>query len=91
MNLALNSNKLTDVKGLEKLMQLKVLSLRHNPDLTKAQIDQLQKALPSSFFPHPTNATTAHIKRNCFMPLRLTIGPCQGKGAFIKSPQRLSQ
>jgi hypothetical protein len=31
--------------------------------------------------------TTAHINRSCFMPLRLTIGPCQGKGAFIKAPQ----
>ena len=37
--------------------------------------------------PHPTNATTAHIKRSCFTPLRLTIGPCQGKGAFINCPQ----
>ena len=39
-------NKLTDVKGLEKLTQLSVLFLDGNPDLTKAQIDQLQKALP---------------------------------------------
>jgi len=38
--------KLTDVKGLEKLTQLMYLSLRDNPDLTKAQIDELQKALP---------------------------------------------
>ena len=44
--LYLSDNKLTDVKGLEKLTQLKRLSLRYNPDLTKAQIDQLQKALP---------------------------------------------
>jgi len=34
------------LKGLEKLTRLKVLNLRNNPDLTKAQIDQLQKALP---------------------------------------------
>jgi len=34
------------VKGLEKLTQLKTLNLYDNPDLTKAQIDQLQKALP---------------------------------------------
>ena len=45
-HLILIYNKLTDVKGLEKLTQLKVLSLRHNPDLTKAQIDELKKALP---------------------------------------------
>ncbi len=44
--LHLEHNKLTNVKGLEKLTQLRVLYLRLNPDLTKAQIDQLQKALP---------------------------------------------
>ena len=44
--LYLLDNKLTDVKGLEKLTQLKGLFLIHNPELTKAQIDQLQKALP---------------------------------------------
>ena len=44
-NLSLGSNKLTDVKGLEKLTQLTWLSLQFNPELTKAQIDQLQKAL----------------------------------------------
>ena len=44
--LALNSNRLTDVKGLEKLTQLTHLELQNNPALTKAQIDQLQKALP---------------------------------------------
>ena len=43
--LDLFGNQLTDVKGLEKLTQLKRLNLRSNPDLTKAQIDQLQKAL----------------------------------------------
>ena len=31
---------------LEKLTQLKLLNLSDNPDLTKAQIEQLQKALP---------------------------------------------
>ena len=45
--LSLGVNKLTDVKGLEKLTQLKTLNLRSNPDLTKAQIDELQKALPN--------------------------------------------
>jgi hypothetical protein len=34
------------VKRLEKLTQLTKLYLYSNPDLTKAQIDQLQKALP---------------------------------------------
>ena len=44
--LGLLGNKLTDVKGLEKLAQLNVLYLLNNPDLTKAQISELQKALP---------------------------------------------
>ena len=44
--LDLSGSRLTDVKGLEKLTNLKRLSLDKNPDLTKAQIDQLQKALP---------------------------------------------
>ena len=44
--LFLENNQLTDVKGLEKLTQLKILWLDDNPDLTKAQIDELQKALP---------------------------------------------
>jgi len=37
---------LTDVKGLEKLTHLMNQNLYWNPKLTKAQIDQLQKALP---------------------------------------------
>ena len=45
-HLALTNNKLTEVTGLEKLTKLRELELRHNPDLTKAQIDELQKALP---------------------------------------------
>ena len=44
--LLLAGNQLTDVKGLEKLTKLKELYLRDNPSLTKAQIDELQKALP---------------------------------------------
>jgi hypothetical protein len=44
--LNLHFNKLTDVKDLEKLDQLERLYLEGNPDLTKAQINQLQKALP---------------------------------------------
>jgi len=44
--LDLFGNQLTSVKGLEKLTQLRRLELRDNPDLTKAQIAELQKALP---------------------------------------------
>ena len=44
--LNLKYNQLTEVTGLEKLTQLTHLHLRYNPALTKAQIDQLQKALP---------------------------------------------
>jgi outer membrane protein assembly factor BamA len=44
--LNLHGNQLTDVKGLERLTQLKNLWLKDNPDLTKARIDELQKALP---------------------------------------------
>ena len=44
--LSLADNQLTDVKGLEKLTQFLTLSLQWNPDLTKAQIDELKKALP---------------------------------------------
>ena len=45
--LELADNKLTHVKGLEKLTQLTELYLRNNPDLTKAQIAELEKALPN--------------------------------------------
>jgi len=51
--LSLNHNKLTDVKGLEKLTQLKWLSLEDTPDLTKAQIAELQKALPKCIISNP--------------------------------------
>ena len=50
--LYLNQNKLTDVKGLEKFTQLKFLILDGNPALTKAQIDQLKKALPDCKIEH---------------------------------------
>ncbi len=47
MLLNLAGNKLMDVpKGLEKLTKLEYLNLIENPDLTKAQIDELKKALP---------------------------------------------
>jgi Leucine-rich repeat (LRR) protein len=44
--LFLNHNKLIDVKGLEKCKKLEWLRLDGNPELTKAQIDQLRVALP---------------------------------------------
>ena len=44
--LYLGGNQLTEVKGLVKLTKLEVLHLGDNPDLTKAQIDELKKALP---------------------------------------------
>ena len=50
--LSLLGNQLTNVKGLENLMQLKVLNLWHNSDLTKGQIGQLQKALPKCHIQH---------------------------------------
>ncbi len=45
-DLGLPYNQLTDVKGLEKFTQLTELYLRNNPDLTKAHIAELKKALP---------------------------------------------
>ena len=45
-SLSIYKNQLTSVKGLEKLTQLERLTLSNNPDLTKAQIDELKKALP---------------------------------------------
>ena len=44
-SLYLGNNKLTDVKGLKKLTKLIYLDLTFNPALTKAQIDELHKAL----------------------------------------------
>jgi len=51
--LYLNDNQLTDVKRLEKLNQLKFLNLEKNPALTKAQITNLQKALPKCIIYQP--------------------------------------
>ena len=50
--LLLGANNLTSVQGLEKLTQLKRLWLHNNPDLTKAQIDELQKVLPKCEIEH---------------------------------------
>tara|TARA_B100001971_G_C18190788_1_gene538466 strand:- start:121 stop:1290 length:1170 start_codon:yes stop_codon:yes gene_type:complete len=46
-SLVLEGNQLTSVEGLENLVQLRRLYLKDNPALTKAQIDELQKALPN--------------------------------------------
>ena len=45
--LSFRGNQLTDAKGLEKLTNLTWLSLFNNPDLTKVEIAELQKALPN--------------------------------------------
>jgi len=45
--LGLYRNKLTSVEGLEKLTKLEGLDLQLSSNLTKAQIDQLKKALPN--------------------------------------------
>ena len=50
--LDLEGNQLTDVKGLEKLTKLENLDLENNPDLTKAQIEGLKKALPKCKIQH---------------------------------------
>ena len=50
-----HDNQLTDVKGLKKLTQLRELYLNDNTDLTKAQIAELQKALPKcDIYSNPT-------------------------------------
>ena len=47
--LSLFENQLTSVKDLENLTQLPRLEIKFNPALTKAQIDELKKALPKCF------------------------------------------
>ena len=44
--LILGGKQLTDVKGLEKLTQLVGVHLLNNSNLTRAQIEALQRALP---------------------------------------------
>ena len=51
--LYLSNSQLTDVpKGLEKLNQLTRVDLYNNPDITKAQIAGLQKAVPNCEIRH---------------------------------------
>jgi hypothetical protein len=50
--LKLHGNQPTEVTGLEKLTKLTFLNLEDNPDLTKAQIAELQKALPNCNISH---------------------------------------
>ena len=52
--LELNNNQLTDISALAKLKHLEELDLRNNPDLTKAKIEKLQKALPKCRIYHNT-------------------------------------
>ena len=48
----LSNNQLTNVKGLEKLTQLKELRLFYNPGISKAQVAVLRKALPNCVIAH---------------------------------------
>ena len=50
--LNVNDNELTDVSALAGLKQLKLLDLQGNPNLTKLEIDKLQKALPNCAIRH---------------------------------------
>ena len=52
----ISDDQLTELpKGLEKLTRLTELDLQENPDLTKAQIAELQKALPKcKIYSNPT-------------------------------------
>ena len=53
--LHLFNNNLTDVSALAGLKRLERLNLEGNPNLTKAEIEKLQKALPNCSIKH--NAT----------------------------------
>tara|TARA_B100000029_G_scaffold492509_1_gene553869 strand:- start:65 stop:730 length:666 start_codon:yes stop_codon:yes gene_type:complete len=59
--LDIHDNKLTSVEGLEKLKQLEGLHLNDNPDLTRAQIDELKKALPKCKIYSDFDLTKAQI------------------------------
>ena len=56
INLELQDNQISDLSPLKGLKQLRDLRLFNNPDLTKAQIDELKKALPQcNIHSNPTN------------------------------------
>ena len=57
-HLDLQSNKITDLSPLAKLTKLKYIDLSNNPDLTKAQIAELQKALPKCKISHNAKQKT---------------------------------
>jgi len=50
--LYLQDNRIKDVSPLKELTELRYLFLQDNPDLSKAQIDALQKALPNCTIEH---------------------------------------
>ncbi len=53
--LRLDGNQITDLKPLASLLSLSYLDLSDNPNLTKAEINKLQKIFPSCKIIH--NAT----------------------------------
>ena len=50
--LGLHRNQITDLTPLKGLTELKLLDLHHNPNLTKAEIEKLQEALPKCKISH---------------------------------------
>ena len=50
--LHLNDNQITDLTPLAGLKELETLWLLDNPNLTKTEIDKLQKVLPKCDIPH---------------------------------------
>ena len=61
--LDLSRNRITDVSALVKLTHLEKLSLEYNPNLIKAEIDNLQKALPNCKIAHHWSSLGGH----CFL------------------------
>lgn len=62
--LNLSFNHLINMKGLENLTQLVVLKLQGNPDLTRALIAELQKALPKCKIYH-------NAKKQSLLPIKI--------------------
>jgi len=78
--LGLYENQLTDVKGLEKLTQLTDLWLKDNPALTKAQIAQLQKALPECKIEHNANSSSLKEGLVAYYPFNGNANDESGNG-----------